>query len=565
MLYNNRRASLSKQIMVQEADKHFVAFLRGEVGCILPSIYDLATRNQQLAVDLASEVYKIFCNKGFIGASDWGEKYYTLVSYGFLMCDLAFIFNPDNEKFELHTSSATLIKHLASRGSIEASTAKDAVEASVNKALSALMEDKKILTSLKKDNTVQTVRLDPSMYGRTLKFKLTVPRSQIDVAKSVVIPFTCYIEIIKKLQELFSKGLIRVTMNDGEKVRTVSLNTDVLNKVYSPDRINQLFGYVPNAYMRSFYVPSVGASTYSLGVTNIHPENIDKLEIVNLKDVDLSEVNVDFTMVRPYFIKQLDTLNLQQLKTIIKNLEIPVADKSTIASKVGCMATVESWVYKSQDPKAYESNLYKFMKESTFFDLSGLSQMVNIYGNVSVQENIPTNVNNLRVLLSTGVFRVTTAKRRGSMSTSIVTNNGKELKRILGDDYFLKYESQGVQLEYAKKLVVTLGKKFGIDAEIQNPVKVYSLLEEYGVFIPYDSRKTISTYSELYEFLRNTKKAFDETNKTVVQQSHLVVARNCQAWYDDIDDKKAYDYYKNIDVDNIVSITRLSYADSSKE
>lgn len=550
--------------MVQEADKHFTAFLRGEVGCILPSIYDLATRNQQLAVDLASEVYKIFCSKGFIGESDWNEKYYTLVAYGFLMCDLAFIFNPDNEKFELHTSSATMIKLLASKGSIEASTAKDAVEESVNKALVALVDDKKILTSLKKDNTVQTVRLDPSMHGRTLKFKLTVPRSQIDVAKAVIVPFTCYIEVIKKLQELFTKGLIRVTMNDGEKIRTVTLNTNVLSEVYTPDRINQLFGYVPNAYMRSFYVPSVGASTYSLGVTNIHPENIDKLEIVNLKDVDLSEVNVDFTMVRPYFIKQLDTLNLQQLKTVIKNLEIPVADKSTIASKLGCMVTVENWVYKSKDPKAYESNLYKFMKESTFFDLSGLSQMGNVYGDVSVQENIPTSINNLRVLLSTGVFRVTTAKRKGSMSTHIVTNNGKELKRILGDDYFIKYESEGVQLEYAKKLIVALGKKYGIDAEMQNPNKVYKLLEEYGVVIPYTSKESLRTYGDVYEFLRSAKQVLDETSKTVVHQSHLVLARNCQAWYD-LDEKKAYDYYKNIDVANIVSITRLSYAESNKE
>lgn len=564
LLYNNRRASLSKQIMVQEADRHFGEFLRGRTGCILPSVYDLAINNQKLAVDLASEVYKVFCNRGLIKESDWNEKYYTLVAYGFLMCDLAFIFNPDTEKFELHTSSATMIRNLASKGSIEAPTAKDAPEVAVQKALSALSEDKKLLTSLKKDNTVQTVRLEPSRYGNTLKFKVAVPRSQINIAKSVVVPFTCYIEVIKKLQELFSRGLIRVTMNDGEKVRAVTLNSEVLSKVYSQSRIQQLYGYVPNAYMRSFYVPSVGASTYSLGVTNIHPEAIDKLEIITLKDVDLSEVKVDFTMVRPFFMSRVKDLNLQQLKTVIKNLGIPVADTSAIRTKLGCISTIENWVYKSSDPKTYESNLYAFMKESSFFDLNKFSQMQNIYGTMDEVEGIPTSVNALKALLNTGVFRITSRRRTGSMSTHIVTNNTKELRRILGDDYFVRYESYGVKIEYAKSFVVSLGKKYEADTEIVDKAKVYAALAKFGIYMPEDKQALIFTYKDLYQYLDSCKKVLDDSNKTVVHQNHLVTARNCQAWYD-VEEEKVYDYYKAIDVANIVMITRLSYVDNNKK
>lgn len=544
-------------MMVQETDKYFNAFLQGSASCILPSIRDLATRNQNLAYNLAAEVYKIFIGKKWMKPSDWNTKYYTLVAYGFLMCDLAFIYNPDNEKFELHTASVSMIQKLASQGYIEGATKKDAAELSVQKAVDALSGDKKILTSLKKDNVIQTVRLDPSMNGRDLKFKITVPRSQVDIVKTMIVPFTCYMQVIKDLQALFGRGFIRVTMNEGEKVRVVTLNQELLSKIYSPERVNQLSGFTPNAYMKSFYVPSVGASVYSLGVTNIKPETIDKLEMINLKDIDLSEVNVDYTMVRPYFIQQLKGLNLQQLKTLIKNLAIPVTDAGFTRSKTGCISILENWVYTSQDAKAYESNLYTLMKDSTFFDISGLSNMQNVYGNMMQQVNYPGSPAGLAQLLNTGVFRITTRRRAGSMSTHIVTNNHTELKRILGDDYFVKFESYGVRLNYAMNLVVAMGKKYGSKTPLKGESDIYAKLSEFGIYLPDEDKEKLLTYEDLYAFLNKTKADEVDANKTVVSQAHLVVARNCQAWYSP-EEEKPYDYYKNIDPNSVVSIIRLS-------
>ena len=556
MLYYNKTANLEKQMMIQDTDKFFNAFLQGSASCILPSIRDLATRNQNLAYNLAAEVYKIFIEKKWMNPSDWSAKYYTLVAYGFLMCDLAFIYNPDNEKFELHTSSVSMIQRLASQGYVEGATKKDAAELSVQKAVDALSGNKKILASLKKDNTIQTVRLDPSMNGRELKFKITVPRSQVDIVKTMIVPFTCYMQVIKDLQSLFKRGFVRVTMNEGEKVRVVTLSHGLLSKIYTPDRVNQLSGFAPNAYMKSFYVPSVGASVYSLGVTNIKPETIDKLEMVNLKDIDLSEVNVDFTMVRPYFIQQLNNLNLQQLKTLIKNLAIPV-DASFTRSKAGCISFLENWVYTSQDAKAYESNLYLLMKESPFFDISGLSNMQNIYGNMMQQVNYPGSPAGLAQLLNTGVFRITTRRRAGSMSTHIVTNNHTELKRILGDDYFARFESYGVKLNYAMNLVVAVGKKYGSNTPLKKESDIYSKLAEFDIYLPDEDKEKVLTYEDLYVVLNKAKANEVDANKTVVSQAHLVVARNCQAWYSP-EEQKAYDYYKNIDPNSIVSIIRLS-------
>ena len=556
MLYYNKTANLAKQMMVQDTDKFFNAFLQGSTSCILPSIRDLATRSQNLAYNLAAEVYKIFIEKKWMNPSDWSAKYYTLVAYGFLMCDLAFIYNPDNEKFELHTSSVSMIQRLASQGYVEGATKKDAAELSVQKAVDALSGNKKILTSLKKDNVIQTVRLDPSMNGRELRFKITVPRSQVDIVKTMIVPFTCYMQVIKDLQSLFKRGFVRVTMNEGEKVRAVTLNHGLLSKIYTPDRVNQLSDFAPNAYMKSFYVPSVGASVYSLGVTNIKPETIDKLEMVNLKDIDLSEVNVDFTMVRPYFIQQLNNLNLQQLKTLIKNLAIPV-DASFTRSKAGCISVLENWVYTSQDAKAYESNLYLLMKESPFFDISGLSNMQNIYGNMMQQVNYPGSPAGLAQLLNTGVFRITTRRRAGSMSTHIVTNNPTELKRVLGDDYFIRFESYGVKLNYAMNLVVAMGKKYGSNTPLKKESDIYSKLSEFGIYLSDEDKAKVLTYEDLYVLLNKTKADEVDANKTVVSQAHLVVARNCQAWYSP-EEEKPYDYYKNIDPNSIVSIVRLS-------
>ncbi len=544
-------------MMVQDTDKFFNAFLQGNTSCILPSIRDLATRNQNLAYNLAAEVYKIFVGKKWMKPSDWSTKYYTLVAYGFLMCDLAFIYNPDNEKFELHTASVSMVQKLASQGYIEGATKKDAAELSVQKAVDALSGDKKILTSLKKDNVIQTVRLDPSMNGRDLKFKITVPRSQVDIVKTMIVPFTCYMQVIKDLQALFGRGFIRVTMNEGEKVRVVTLNQELLSKIYTPERVSQLSGFTPNAYMKSFYVPSVGASVYSLGVTNIKPETIDKLEMINLRDIDLSEVNVDYTMVRPYFIQQLKGLNLQQLKTLIKNLAIPVTDAGFTRSKTGCISILENWVYTSQDAKAYESNLYTLMKESPFFDISGLSNMQNTYGNMMQQVSYPGSPAGLSQLLNTGVFRITTRRRAGSMSTHIVTNNHTELKRILGDDYFVKFESYGVRLNYAMNLVVAMGKKYGSKTPLKGESDIYTKLSEFGIYLPDEDKEKMLTYEDLYAFLNKTKADEVDANKTVVSQAHLVVARNCQAWYSPEEDKP-YDYYKNIDPNSIVSIIRLS-------
>lgn len=542
--------------MVQDTDKFFNAFLQGSTSCILPSIRDLATRNQNLAYNLAAEVYKIFIEKKWMKPSDWSAKYYTLVAYGFLMCDLAFIYNPDNEKFELHTSSVSMIQRLASQGYVEGATKKDAAELSVQKAVDALSGNKKIFASLKKDNVIQTVRLDPSMNGRELKFKITVPRSQVDIVKTMIVPFTCYMQVIKDLQSLFKRGFVRVTMNEGEKVRVVTLNHGLLSKIYTPDRVNQLSGFAPNAYMKSFYVPSVGASVYSLGVTNIKPETIDKLEMVNLNDIDLSEVNVDFTMVRPYFIQQLNNLNLQQLKTLIKNLAIPV-DASFTRSKAGCISLLENWVYTSQDAKAYESNLYLLMKESPFFDISGLSNMQNIYGNMMQQVNYPGSPAGLAQLLNTGVFRITTRRRAGSMSTHIVTNNPTELKRILGDDYFARFESYGVKLNYAMNLVVAVGKKYGSNTPLKKESDIYSKLAEFDIYLSDEDKERVLTYEDLYVVLNKAKANEVDANKTVVSQAHLVVARNCQAWYSP-EEEKPYDYYKNIDPNSIVNIVRLS-------
>lgn len=541
MLGNNHICNVQSQNFKVMQSQHMMSVIPGSNISVLLPLSEMFRVNNSLAYAYASEAYKVFISQKRCTESDFQGSYNLLAHYGVALSSLFFAYDTSNGKMALYTTSISILKQLATKSFLKGKKQPIAIE--LQDIEKKLYESDRIKKSIKEGNKLIAVRLDSEVVGTNVVFTPTIPRSAIDLNSFIIVPFLAMNEAMSVLNTVLQDRVLRITQ--GDKVRVVTKNIQVLSSIYGESRAQYLVSQMPDARVLRFYVPSLGASIYTAGITNIHLEAVDSIEVVgSLAEVDLTEIKLDYSQAKDFFVNAVKKLPAKDIHIIAEDINIQQYNTTAKEAKKEILEVVDC---------LYDREVYDFMKaHPQYFDLNAYRQLPSKYGDKYEEIKIPSNIEDLRTLLNTGVYKILTNNRTGSLSTIIGTNDVKCLEKIFGRSYYKKYESEGNRLRAMEKVIkAKYPDKIPAD-------KLITLREKYNLgYVSTEVKESDSfvksnlVLGEIYRYLQEI-----ELNKTVIKQPHLVTVRSCEAKIDN--EGKPVGFYKNIDVKSIISITRLS-------
>ena len=529
-----------KQIQLNYLNTVFSNQNSGTISLLQPLEYIFSVDNELMKsyVDYAYvELYKVgLCKEVY-----YSSCYNLLGHYGVALTGLFFGYELSTGEMKLYTSSISAIKSLRSMGVVVVS----------NKDLSDL-ENKlygtdRILRSFKDGNKLVSIRLDLTYINGVAKFIPKIPRTYINLTDYMIIDYNCVTTTYNYLDNLMKTNVLKVVQ--GSKVRYVSKNIDVLRKIYGNERVKWLLSFKPIASELKFYVPSLGASIYTSGITNIDLDKVDRIEFIkDINDIDLSNIKLSYYQAKDYCISNIDKLSKNEI--MILSLELGLSSNTNInelAVKIKSM---------------YDSDVYNFMKSHPeYFDLNVYKQLPNKYGNnykVYTKGNLPDAMT-FRRMLSQDIFKVLLINKYGKFSTIICTNSTSHLKRLLGDKYYNVYESDNNRLRALRKLAEIISNNGNIDTKV---FKKHCLEYNLGYFvdflnsdmIEFRENKQINT-NKLVEYIDAHIRNIDR-HKKLSDVPSLITVRSCEAYKDK--DGNVHGFYKNINMNSVVSIVQLT-------
>lgn len=525
MLYNNHICKVQAQhFPLMEAE-----YLRTEIQkspcCLLMTLNDMFCKNNELCQLYATETYSLFIRQNRCTEDDWYLRYELLATYGVLLSNPVLGYNLKTGGMEIYTSSITLLQMLAQKGILKGK--KQPIPVELELLQKQMYDSDRIKKSIRgQEQKIVCARLDTEIRGGNLVMTVTLPRTLPTLESHLFIPFTAYQKAVEIIRNEMQMYILRIKM--GSKVRDVTLNDGVLSSIYGADRAKQLSSYTPDIYTQRFYVPSVGVSKYLPGVTNIRLQDVDEIRPISLADVDLSEVNMDYSMVHDFFKNQLLSADSQKFIAICDTL---IAD-----FKNAPRHDIEERLIE-ETSKMLSSDLWELMKSNnSIYHTENYKQVKNKYGDKYEYMQIPRTPDELVELLKQGVFKILITKRNGSFSTIYTTASEDRLESLLGSRY-ITFESEGVRL-----------RNLAYHLTHDNFPNIDALVKKYdlGHIIYGTEGDKDFTLRLIDEYLYDI-----EHKKTVVKQSNLVTVRSLEAVSKET-------YYKNIDLKSIVEIIRLS-------
>lgn len=527
MLFDSRVCKIQSQ--------NFKAMQKGDYKP--RDLRDLFAENTKLRDKFAKEAYDILKKGSQLVNEDYKDNKELYAMYGVLLSGMVFGYDTDKETMSLYTSSIGVLKSLASKGQLRGK--KGAVSTEIQTIEKKLYKGDAIRKSLSDGDKLAVVRLDAEMVDGDVIFTATVPRSAVRLSGYSLYAFdsveTCMQTLNKDLQTKILK------ISQGDKVRVVTKSIVVLETVYGKDRAEYLVSQVPDARIQRCYVPSVGASIYTSGLTNIHVEKItDVEEVQGISSLDLSEVNLDYTNAKPYFKKVLRGMRAQEIHELADWFGVDNTNsrqlKKEIISLVDCM---------------YSRDVYDLMKEfDSVFDTKAYRELPQRFGTEYNSVDIPKTQEDFMKLVSSGIYKVLINNRKGTMSSIICTNNVKCLEKIYGRNYYGVYESEGNRL---RAISGVLTKKYSNGVSEKT---FRRLCKKYNLGYLQTKSGDLSE-KDVKKVLKEIDKHIEEVDakKTIIPQKHLVTVRSCEAVLSS--ERKPMDYFKAIDVNSIVAITRL--------
>lgn len=547
MLFDSHICKVQAQNFAMLEKKYFQQNAFANDCQVLMPLRLMFCASSQMTYAYASEAFNVLSQRGMCEEKDFEHDYELFATYGVLLSSLVFGYDtaePNKDKrLSMYTMSMSYLRVLASKGFLVGK--KDPIEIELQEIEKACYEGTRIKNTIKDGHKVVAVRLDYEVFGNKVIFKPTGKKVTLDLMNVMITPYDAFSTCMYCLNDLLQRGMYRITM--GDKARVVTNDAQLLSVVYGEARANTLLRQMKDPRTARFYVPVVGASVYTAGVTNIKITEIDKIEqLGGITDVDLTELNMNFSMVKTFYENSLNGLDKESLLGYAKT--IGIVDTSTSKEELitWCCAL------KRKQP-AHE--LWQEMKQyPKIFKLANYSKLTSKFGTDYIPVTIPSTKEDFDALLKCGIFKILTRKRDGSYSTIIGTNNQKALKRVLGDDYFGKYEPEGNRLRALEFEI-----KNTITSETVSDAQFKAICQGYKLFDLYDLVKSISigTSIKKSDILGCISDEQDEVQyrKTVINQPHLSIVRSVEAIL--APDGKAIDYLKYVDVASVVDLVCL--------
>lgn len=557
MLSGNKLCGLQSQNFSVMSREYLNSNMFSDDCQLLMTIKEAFSLNPKLKNTFASEMLTALRNYVPIPDEKYSDMYSWLAIQGVLSHSLVFAYDTEessaDKKFRLYTASVGVLKDLAKKGILHGK--KDAIEIELQKIVETLTSDKKWKNLCKTYDKFLCVRLDYELYeGNKVIFKPTIPKSALTSDRFIFVHYDTVNSTTLALRDMLYNSVLEFTM--GDKVRSCTLNSQLLEMIYGNKAYtDKLLDGNKDIRTNSFYLPSLGASIYSAGITNIRLTEVDKVRQINsIAELDLSEIHMNFDLVKPFFYRTIGKFTKSNWQVVLDHFCPDGVSEDKHPADIIFDVTRSTGGHE----------IWKFMKKHPdLFDLEACKNQPNPYGDEYVPLTIPTSVKDLQDLMNAGTFKIVIQNKSGSYSTIIGSNSHAELKRVLGDDY-LQLESEGVRLRaLASKIRKYTSSKVSASKlkSMCESLLLESLYFDIMVRFQYEFETTksvdkdeIANWIEIY--LHEV-----ELRTTVVKQPHLVTIRNFN--YTKTQDGKVLDYYKNLDIRRVKEIVLLHRLNSN--
>lgn len=540
MLLSNTLCKNAHELLASTQLNQTATNLRNGQPYVVGNFFDLIDLNQDIGVLFARQALDEFIINEVADDTIWESHYQQLALYGFAMSGLFYVYDIEKDVLSLQTSSISLIEDLVNNNKIEVAAGRT-VSSEMQRWCKQLSFSKggAIDKSLSEGTVIRTLKLEVQPNG---KYTVTIPRSCVNFKDYPIIPFSVLFGEIRNIISIAEKQILKVV--SGGKVRFVTLNKGILNEVYGNDRTESLlksFRITPlgNSYL---YLPSLGASKFTTGLTRLDIRYIDFIHGAKLDEIDLSEIDINYDNAKVFAI---DWLKDNTIKSILPVLGIPKEMLMGMSNSEQKEFVIASLMRK-MDKEVYDILLRCGVTKEQY------NAFQNPLGTCYKEVEIPSSVGELTARLATGVYKIVHVKRDGKFNTIIGTNCDKYLKVAYGGTYIKRFESEGVRL---RRFLHKVMAKDGVDLKyLENTCDKLGLdvlkLELSARFALATDINVEEVTGIISKYLSNV-----ESKRTNKPNPENVLIRNCFAT---IENGSSNNYYRNIDFRSIKAIYKLT-------
>ena len=440
----------------------------------------------------------------------------------------------------LYTRNFKVIRELANMGCISNADKIAKAEQSVKGA--------KTLNGLKniEEALIGVARLDfEGIVNGKKMYKVVVPQQALRVGLNnpiLMTPLKAMYILASKLDYLFSSNIVRFTETTGVGVKqgVVSANEGIVRRVYGSNDVSKKLSLIESGYNYSllrYFTYDLESSVHSKGYATFRPEMLDRLELLNEKDIDKSKHNIDYRLLRSIFDEKVKNLSLDDM------YGIRFYDLSAFATVDDKCDALLSYANELDG-----SELYTIMKQN-----------YNIFGDLSyelavAEAKVPKVVKDLKIvsnptveqfkdMVEKGLVKVTTLTKKGKVMEVTATNNRKILMQMLGRDYIREFESPRYKYKEFKKVVENT--QFKDRGQIEELALKYGI--DLGVVVNNVDTNFNGDVTNLVKGIDSHLEALTTKTKNRSLSPTMVAVRNVYA-------KESKDLYVTIDVSQIKQI-----------
>lgn len=440
----------------------------------------------------------------------------------------------------LYTRNFKVIRELANMGCISNADKIAKAEQSVKGA--------KTLNGLKniEEALIGVARLDfEGIVNGKKMYKVVVPQQALRVGLNnpiLMTPLKAMYILASKLDYLFSSNIVRFTETTGVGVKqgVVSANGGIVRRVYGSNDVSKKLSLIESGYnynLLRYFTYDLESSVHSKGYATFRPEMLDRLELLNEKDIDKSKHNIDYRLLRSIFDEKVKNLSLDDM------YGIRFYDLSAFATVDDKCDALLSYANELDG-----SELYTIMKQN-----------YNIFGDLSyelavAEAKVPKVVKDLKIvsnptveqfkdMVEKGLVKVTTLTKKGKVMEVTATNNRKILMQMLGRDYIREFESPRYKYKEFKKVVENT--QFKDRGQIEELALKYGI--DLGVVVNNVDTNFNGDVTNLVKGIDSHLEALTTKTKNRSLSPTMVAVRNVYA-------KESKDLYVTIDVSQIKQI-----------
>lgn len=447
----------------------------------------------------------------------------------FYLCTLCVGYNiDDQDKTALYTCNYAIIEQMNNAGYLV-----DANMDAVAKALSSEAMAKKVKT-----NGYYGVRLDfEGMVNGKPQYSVKVRHSLVEANKFLVVPLMFYFIYFSLFNQLASKCPVEVVTSwDGvDTKKVITTSSELLKRAYakaSPQAVaNKIkYGYV-GVHPKTFHICgySVQSSLDSVAPASFSLRAYKDINFV--QKIDTSGNNVSDAYIYLYYrnciMKQLKLGSKASFQFMNMRKNFNIEDGKDIND------TARNWFIFAKRMPA--NQLYTFMMQ--YPQVFGSSVQAGIDNEMKKQKAItegtlelPVDISKSEVderfvtgvtkMLSSGAVQILYQSKSGNYSSMILTNNIKVLESYYGENYVGEFESTGIRLAFAKKMLMDGGTIKEADTKCK-------FLEVLGLQI--GELTPSECVSEITHYLENKKYAKPK-NPFIVSCRSLTASNSSDLW-----------------------------------